>query len=139
MGKTVLFVVLAFFVILGVSIGWWEFRVQTAEIKGRGDARIEIQSAKNRIPEYNHFFDVCASVQNAESSLDAQVERAETDPTNPTVQANIAALKAVRMQAIHQYNADAAKSYTSGQFLASNLPYRLDDAPYNGIHTVCTA
>ena len=44
--------------------------------------------------------------------------------------ANIAANQSVRAEGINQYNADASKSYTEGQFKSSRLPYQLPAGPY---------
>lgn len=87
------------------------------------------------------FFNLCASVQIAEGTLDIFFEElknstSETDQTR--IRTNISAVKAARVSAINQYNANAAKSYTSGQFRASNLPYQLNVSDYDGkVKTQC--
>ena len=126
-------------------IGWAAFgiRVMTAGIVGRGQAEIQIQSPSSRIPAYNHFFDLCASVQQAEAGIDSQTDllEASSDANDEArIRTNIAALEMTRLNGIYQYNADAAKDYTIGQFRDSKLPYRLDDSPYEAgkEHTQCS-
>jgi hypothetical protein len=137
-------VIAAVVAVFALSIGIWVFRVQTADIKGRGDAEIQRKSGAARISQYNYFFDLCVSVQNAESAIDAEYNRLEntTDPyQKDVIQTNISAQQTTRMNGINTYNADAKKGYTSGQFLSSSLPYQLDTAPYEpgGPKTQCAA
>lgn len=113
---------------VALTIGAWFVRVHFAETIGRGNARIQLQGANYRIPAYDHFFNLCASVQNAEAGLDAQMAMSASDRK----EYNIAALQATRARGINQYNADAAKDYTLGQFRDSGLPYHLDPTEYTG-------
>lgn len=70
---------------------------------------------------------MCAAVQSDEARLAAQrVElKSATGDDKSRVEANIAGITADRADAINQYNADAQKSYTIGQFRASGLPFTL--------------
>lgn len=120
----------------------WGFGVATAGIYGRGEARKQIQSAEMRIPAYNHFFDLCASIQGNEAQIDALEQELEHHSSgskdHARVLANIAGVTAARQRAIAQYNADARKDYTIGQFRDSDLPYQLDTAEYpEGGGTTC--
>ena len=142
MAKIIGYGVISFVLLIGLLAAVFGLEVATAGLVGRGKAHIEIQSAPSRISGYNHFFDLCASVQNAEAAIDqftAARDRA-TDPNEISrIQTNLDAQVITRQNGINQYNADAAKDYTVGQFRASNLPYRLDDTPYKagGEHTRC--
>lgn len=134
--------IIIFGVLIGMTAALFGLEVATAGIVGRGKAHIEIQSAPSRIGGYNHFFDLCASVQNAESAIDQQTEtlKRTSDPNEISrIQTNIDAQQITRSNGIHQYNADASKNYTIGQFRDSMLPYHLDDSPYEagGEHTTC--
>lgn len=116
----------------------WGWRYVTAPAAGKVSARQQINSGAYRIAAYNHFFDVCAAVQTDESRLAAQ--RAELVGASPDdasrIRANIAGISSDRADAINEYNADAAKGYTLGQFRASGLPYRLDQTKE---HTLCAS
>ena len=120
-------------------------QVATAGLVGRGEARIQIQSASSRIANYNHFFDKCSSIQGHEGAIDALLdelalyERGSNDFSR--VATNLTGVKAARAQAIAEYNNNAQKDYTSGQFRDSDLPYVLDTTSYPqiGRHTVCIA
>lgn len=142
--KVTAVIVFAVVVWLAVASALWGFSVATAGIYGRGEAHKQIQSAEFRITAYNHFFDLCVAVQTDEGSLDAQFDLlAQTTDAETTriVNVNIAALKANRLRSINQYNADAAKDYTIGQFRDANLPYQLPAVSYDkkGPHTQCAA
>lgn len=129
--------------IVGLVVGVWVLRYYTAKPKGIVIAQEQIQSAPSRIANYNHFFDLCASIQTNEAQLDALTdERAALGDTAPKdsarIGANIAGVQAARLGAISQYNVDARKDYTSGQFRDSNLPYQLPVTSYvKGGRTSC--
>jgi len=136
------FIVLALLLCVGLPVGLWEAHVALSDHIGKGNAEIQINSAGSRIVNYDHYFNLCASVQNAEASIDAQTDLLKTttnDDEKGRINANIAALQTVRATGINQYNADSGKEYTEARFKASNLPYRLDTASYKAgsEHTQC--
>lgn len=128
-------------VALVVGVGWaWTYL--TASTSGKVSAQKQIQSGSSRIAAYNHFFDLCASVQTLEGQLAAQTAAlpTATGADYGRVQANIVGIEGARAGAIAQYNADARKGYTIGQFRSSQLPYQLATAPYTkGAATSCGA
>lgn len=132
--KAFLAVVGAIVLIGGIVAGGLAIRYYTADPKGKVVAQEQIKSAATRIPAYNHFFDMCAEVQTLEAAIDATLEElARLEPgTDEYVRTsrNLTAQKIARAEAIAQYNADAQKDYTVGQFRASKLPYQLDPTPY---------
>lgn len=98
-----------------------------AEISGKVEAERQIESAPNRIQKYNHFYDLCSTVQSLEQSLRQQrntLENVEGDEAERT-RSNINGLVAQRSRNVNQYNADARKEYTAARFKASDLPYKL--------------
>jgi hypothetical protein len=112
--------------------GWGFFAQTTAPWRGYTQQREQVEgSGSYRIAAYNHFFDLCAQVQSNESSI-RNLRRELTSKPAPSearalqINASITALENSRSGNIYQYNADAAKSYTVGQFRGSGLPYRLD-------------
>lgn len=131
-GKTALWIVgICVFTValwIGIAASIWGLRVATAGIYGRGEARIQIQSADYRIPAYNHFFDLCAAIQGHEAGVEAARAQLEavSEEDRDRILANIAGLETQRVRSIAQYNADAEKDYTIGQFRDSDLPYQLD-------------
>lgn len=126
--------------IFALSFG---MQVATAGLVGRGEARIQIQSAGSRISSYNHFFDLCTSIQAHEGTIDALedelalYERGSGDFSR--VATNLTGVKSARAETIARYNNDSQKDYTSGQFRDSDLPYVLDTTAYPqvGRHTIC--
>lgn len=120
-------------VVAALAIGALTFAIRwvTAGPKGQLQAREQIQSGNSRIAAYNHFFDLCAAVQTDEATIKAQQDELATGPSESRrgqIHANIAALTAARAEKINQYNADARKDYTIGQFRSSGLPYTLGDS-----------
>ena len=141
-GKGALIFIGVAFLIVGLSAGIFVMRVAFAPQIGQGEARITINSGDMRIGAYNHFFDLCASIQADEASINAQSDLL-TDTTDGNdasrITQNIAALQANRGRSIATYNADAAKDYTIGQFRDSDLPYYIQPGQYepNGKGTSC--
>jgi hypothetical protein len=111
------------------ALGWF-----AAPYQGKLAARQQINSGNYRIAAYDHFFNLCASIQTADNNIATQESllgqfQKGGDDYNRTL-TNIAGLESVRADGINQYNADASKSYTVGQFRASNLPYQLPTHSY---------
>lgn len=120
----------------GLVIRYW-----LAGPAGAVDAVEQIQSGANRISAYNHFFDLCAGVRADEIALEAQsmLRDVTTDPFQLTrVNTNMTGLQGHRAGLIEEYNANARKDYTSGQFRDSDLPYRLPTGMWEkGVSTSC--
>lgn len=134
-------VLLSLFVVIGIPVLIWMTRVETAGIRGQGNLEMTVQSAPNRWVQYNHFFDLCVSVQNAETTIDNETKRLEAETIakeKSHISANISAAHSTRQNGINQYNADAQK-FGAEQFRDSDLPERLDPSPYEagGTHTQC--
>ncbi len=120
----------------------WGWRWFAAPIEGKVGARETIQSGASRIANYEHFFNLCAAIQGNEAQLDALDDEAKATPPSEMsrVRANITGVRAARAGAIAQYNADARKSYTQGQFRDSDLPYQIPASDWQkGSRTSCVA
>ena len=109
-------------------VGGWAIRYYTAPIRGTVGAYEQIQSAPMRITAYNHFFDLRAAVQGYDGQLEAMRKSLEENPSKKEkerIVATIAGIEGARARAVAQYNADAQKDYTIGQFRDANLPYQI--------------
>lgn len=137
-GKIIFYSILS---IVGILVLWvalasaiWGFGVATAGIFGRGEAHKQIQSAPYRITAYDHFFNLCASIQANEAQIDALLEEQKLyEPGTrdfARVSASLTGVQAARHASISQYNADSSKDYTIGQFRDSDLPYQLPNTEY---------
>lgn len=121
----------------GIAFGWGWI---TAGPTGQLEARQDILSGDTRIAAYNHFHNLCASIQGNEGQIDELEATLETisDDGRDRILVSIAGVRGARHQAIAQYNADAAKDYTIGQFLDLDLPRTLVDHEYpEGGKTKC--
>lgn len=110
--------------------GFGLFNRATADFRGTNQ-QIEKTRASGdyRIASYEHFFNQCVAVQNDEAQIASLKEELRTKPPadrEMQVQASLTALRGSRASKINQYNADAQKEGTQGQFRSSDLPYRLD-------------
>ena len=133
-GKLLLITVL-FIVIIGILMSaLWAFGVFTSPIVGKGEAYKEIQSKEFRLGAYNYFFNQYHSIIGLEGSIDENLATLEllekgTKEYN-RILTNVTALKSLRHQAIQEYNANATKEYTAGQFRDAQLPYQIEDTDY---------
>lgn len=128
-GETGFWIVLVSGVIVLLTLLGLGWRYVLAEPKGKVQAREQIQSGSSRIAAYNHFFDLCAQVQSDEATISSLNQELTTGPSESRrgqIQASLTALRSARAEKINQYNADARKDYTIGQFRSSGLPYTLD-------------
>lgn len=121
-----------------VVYGFGMLQRGTADFRGE-TGQIEQTEANSdyRIAAYDHFYDLCASVQSLESKIDNMTnELALTKESQREIVLNtsITASKNKRAELITSYNADARKEATQGQFRASDLPYNIDE---NGEETLC--
>lgn len=143
MVKSVGIVAIALLSIGFVVAAGWGIKYYTADIRGKINANEQIKSGSNRIVQYDKFFNECWSIRGLEGSLDAslgELETATTEDNKQRIQTNITGLKAARSQAIANYNADAAKNYTGGQFRDSDLPYQIKETDYiKGYRTSCAS
>lgn len=109
------------------GFGW--FQRSTADFRGETAALEDILADPDRrISAYEHFFDLCASIQGHEDTNRALRTELEGDPSESRaeqIQGAITANQAQRDGKIRQYNVDAAASYTVGQFRDANLPDQL--------------
>ncbi|TDC50786.1 hypothetical protein E1281_21405 [Actinomadura sp. KC345] len=138
--------VVAIVVVLVLAVmyvfGWGFFSKTTAPWRGAAEQRELVEgSGDYRIAAYDHFFDLCAQVQSDEASL-RNLRRELASEPKPTeeralqINASITALENNRAANINQYNADAAKKHTEGQFRSSGLPSRLSPSTKE---TSCTS
>lgn len=123
-----------------LTVGAFAVRWVTADIRGQADAREQtLGDGDFRLAAYDHFFDLCASVQSHEGRLASLQEELDGDPSASRVEqveASMTAVRSQRREAINSYNADAAKDYTAGQFRDADLPYELS---INAEETRCVA
>lgn len=126
-------------VVGGKFAGWW-FSNATANTRGNVDKTNQINgNGSYRIAAYDHFFDACAAVQNDEAAIRITQDELATHPDAARVlqlQTNLSAQKLQRATDINQYNVDARKAGTLGQFRSSNLPYQIDASEAS---TSCTS
>lgn len=130
-------VVIVIVLAVGGAFAW---RWATAPARGALDAREQIQSGDFRIQAYDHFYNLCAAVQTAEAAVDA-TELQITTNTDPSdlnrLQINLNGQTVNRADAVNQYNADARKGYTEGQFRSASLPFTISTHYEPGVHTSC--
>jgi hypothetical protein len=130
----------AIVIVIGTFAGGW-FQESTANFRGKvGVANATKANTAFRIQAYDHFFDLCAAVQDDEASLDSlDQELATSKPSQSRldqINASKTALRGSRAEKINQYNVDAKKDWTIGQFRSNGLPFQLNKTKEE---TTCSA
>lgn len=133
-GWTIFFGFIAVVVIIVIGLmatfGFGLFAKGTANFRGEVQEVEQTKASGSfRIYSYEHFFELCVSAQNKEQTVKALEEELKTNPSEARVEqinVDITANKIAREESINQYNADAHKENTIGQFKSSNLPTELN-------------
>jgi len=127
--------------VVAIVVAGYAIKYYTADVRGRIDANEEIKSGASRIANYDHFFNLCASIQTNEATIDAllaELKDAVDNDDKGRIQSTLTGVRSARFGAINQYNADASKGYTQGQFRDSQLPYQIAASAYpDGGKTTC--
>lgn len=123
----IIFLSIFFFVVIGIaSYGWQWF---TAPFKGKLEKRKEVQSGDFRKYSYEHFYDMYAQIKSYNQQIKAQkqnLKNTQDKERKQKIRQNIVGLQSQRSRLIQQYNADARKTKTSGQFRSNDLPRKID-------------
>lgn len=152
-GKIIFWSVLGLVAIVGLVMLIWGFSTGfqyfTADVRGEVEkTELTAGSGEFRIFSYDYFFNKCAAIQNAEVEYDAQYGLLQsmepgTDRDSRTRydrQRRVVAVQLANIEQLkNQYNVDAAKEETIGQFRDSDLPSRVSTQPHKpGDRTRCT-
>jgi hypothetical protein len=119
-------VVLAFLLIAMLGIASWGFRVLTAETKGKGDARIAVESGTNRLGQQEFFERTYQDIEQQKGVI-AQAQRSlDSGALDPrTAQTNLDGAIQRCLSLVGDYNAQA-RSQRAEQFRAADLPASID-------------
>lgn len=111
--------------------GWGFFQRATADFRGETAALEQIKAdPDSRISAYEHFFSLCASIQGHEETIKALQRELDEGHASESraeqIRGAITANRSQRDSKIREYNVDAARGFTIGQFRDADLPSRLD-------------
>jgi len=120
-------IILFFVAVWGISL---VVRYYTAKPEGIVGMQEQVQSADFRMYSYEYFYNAKAHIEGLEAKYTAQrkkldMQKEGTKEYSRTI-TNIASLEGLIIENKAQYNADARKEKTRGQFRASELPYQYD-------------
>ena len=123
--KSVLLALGAIVLIFAIGIGWWAFRVTTAEVRGQGNAVIQRENSTNRIAAQERFESLWAEAIAADKKIDVLTDAVADDPSyvNKT---NLIGARNYCLSVVADYDAEARK-YTAENFRAIDLPAQIDD------------
>lgn len=113
-----------------IFAGTMTFRYFTADARGQVEMEERVQSGDFRQHSYDHFYNLCVEVQSAQAEHEQQLRVLEglesgTPQYNRAVRAE-AAQRARIERLAREYNTDARREETVGQFRANDLPERIE-------------
>jgi hypothetical protein len=118
--------VITLFVLFLVAVGGilrFGFQVGTAEVKGKGQAHIQKESAPNRIFAQQRFEELKTTIDKDIANIAVASQAVKNDP-NSYNQTNLAGVTQVCNSDVAEYNADARK-YLLREFKAADLPHEI--------------
>lgn len=122
------FIIAVLTVILLSFVGYaWKYF--TAPIKGAVDAQVELESGNSRILKYNEFYDLYSNIETHAATIKAQkrlLNNTKDKEDISRIRTNIAALEAIILRDINQYNVNARKTFTKARFKPEDLPNRIE-------------
>lgn len=133
-------VVVLFVIMTAASLAFrWEIAPWIGAVEQR---EIVEGSGEFRINSYNHFYDLCATIQQTEARHDTQFDELEamnSGTDNYDRQRRTVSVLEQRIEVLkRKYNADASKEATLAAFKSNDLPNRIEPLDHeHGRRTEC--
>lgn len=103
----------------------WGFGVFTSDIKGRGDAEVIKNDARNRIRAQEGFWTRHQGIVQADKNLTLTAEQLAKTPDSGKLQTELTGQKMICNDLVGQYNA-ASHKFTQQEFRDAELPFEID-------------
>ncbi len=121
--RVVVWTVIGVLVFIGISVGLMFLTgiisMGTADFRGEVEKREQVEAdGAYRVAEHDKFYRMCSDIQTKQDNIETLKAAGEEDAAT--------ANELMLDKLVNKYNADAANSYTKGQFRADELPYRID-------------
>ena len=104
----------------------WYVKVGTSDVRGRGDAEVIKNEARNRIRAQEGFWVKYQGVVTADKNLTITAQQLKLRPDDLKLQTELVGQKMVCNDLVGQYNASAQK-FTEREFRDAELPHQIDD------------
>lgn len=112
-------------VVLAIGAGMWALTVATSGVKGRGDAEVIKNEARNRIRAQEGFEKRYAAIKAADANIGITAAALKSDPDSVKLQTELRGQQMTCNSLVGEYNA-ASRSFTSEEFRAADLPYQIE-------------
>lgn len=125
-GWVVVVVVCALALVLGAGV--WALKVGTSDVKGRGDAEVIKNDARNRINAQENFEKLFADVKAADQRIDVTAAALRLKPAGDAkLETELIGQQHYCLGLVSEYNAKA-RSFSQQDFRAADLPHEIDQA-----------
>lgn len=112
-------------VIALIAVGIWLIKVQTAGVRGEGNAIQSREAAPNRIEAQEQFHQRYQEILAADRNIGAAKIALDAEPANPNRKTEYQGLVTFCNDLVGRYNADA-RAFTREQFRDADLPAQID-------------
>ncbi len=120
----ILAIVVGVILLLGLAV--WGFTVATAELKGKGDARVTTESGVNRLGQQEFFERTYQDIEQQRGIIAQHKQTLESGALDPrTAQTNLSGAIQHCLSMVGDYNAKA-RTQRAEQFRAADLPASID-------------
>lgn len=120
-------VVVAIIVFGGIGVAFWTGKVATSDVKGRGDAEVIKNDARNRIRAQEGFEKLFADIQAADRNLTITAEALRAKPSGGDLklETELIGQKHHCAGLVADYDAKA-RQFSQQDFRAADLPAKID-------------
>lgn len=108
-----------------IPIAVWAFTVATSDVKGRGDAVVQENSANNRLEQQAYFQQTYADIKAADTKLDGLQADVKADASDKDAKVRYRGAEDYCLGLVGDYNA-AAQKQIAAKFRDAGLPPQID-------------
>lgn len=114
-----------FLAVSAVGVGVWGFNVATSDVKGAGDATVQINSGTNRIVSQEVLQSMYASILAYDKNLDQAAKDKADHPGDSFWETAYSGMVKACNSAVAQYNAETQK-ITRAKWRDATLPFQIN-------------
>lgn len=107
-----------------LSVSIWVFRVQFADKKGEGDAKVRVESGDNRLGQDKYFIDTYEAIKADDKKITAAYADVQ-EGSDPTARIRYNGVVSICTDAVAAYNS-AAKAQVSMKWRPLDMPAQID-------------
>jgi hypothetical protein len=124
--KAIWLTVIGVVLVFALAIGVWAFKVATSDVRGKGNAFAQKNSAKNWTEAQARFESLYAEIVATDRKVTVAAHYLAKHPGDRTAEDTYLGTQNVCLSFVADYNA-AARTYLAADFRSVDLPAQIDD------------